>query len=154
MAQAMGSTAKAMAATNKQIKVEDIQATMASFEKESMKMDMAGEMMDDTLDSLFDDDEEAEDAVMSQILDEIGIEVSDKVWTAGLCVCVISYEFKGRTTFCCIYVHMLGKRMLVLSPARKIRGKIRRVTLHTILGTCQNFTSSGRNLSIPIETHF
>ena len=56
--------------------------------------------VDDTLDSLFDDDEEAEDAVMSQILDEIGIEVSDKVWTAGLCVCVISYKFKGRTTFC------------------------------------------------------
>jgi len=45
--------------------------------------------VDDTLDSLFDDDEEAEDAVMSQILDEIGIEVSDKVWTAGLCVCVL-----------------------------------------------------------------
>lgn len=49
MAQAMGSTAKAMAATNKQIKVEDIQATMASFEKESMKMDMAGEMSNDII---------------------------------------------------------------------------------------------------------
>ena len=44
MAHAMGSTAKVMAATNKQLKVEDIQRTMASFEKESTKMDMAGEM--------------------------------------------------------------------------------------------------------------
>ena len=49
MAQAMGSTAKAMAATNQQIKVEDIQATMSSFEKESMKMDMAGEMSNDII---------------------------------------------------------------------------------------------------------
>ena len=44
MAHAMGSTAKVMAATNKQLKVEDIQRTMANFEKESTKMDMAGEM--------------------------------------------------------------------------------------------------------------
>lgn len=35
--------------------------------------------VDDTLDSLFDDDEQEEDAVMSQILDEIGIEVNKKV---------------------------------------------------------------------------
>ena len=42
--------------------------------------------MDDTLDSLFDDDEEAEDAVMSQILDEIGIEVSDKVCAIWFCL--------------------------------------------------------------------
>ena len=44
MASAMGSTAKAMAATNKQLKVEDIQKTMMNFEKESTKMDLAGEM--------------------------------------------------------------------------------------------------------------
>ena len=118
MAQAMGSTAQVMGAMNKQLKVEDIQRTMASFEQESTKMDMAGEMskdiligmdtyiphthsysllslihtpsppssphthvhaVDDTLDSLFDDDEGEEDAVMSQILDEIGIEVNKKV---------------------------------------------------------------------------
>ena len=44
MAGAMGSTAKTMAAVNQQMKVEDIQKTMMNFEKESMKMDMAGEM--------------------------------------------------------------------------------------------------------------
>ena len=49
MAQAMGSTAQVMAATNKQLKVEDIQRTMASFEQESTKMDMAGEMSKDIL---------------------------------------------------------------------------------------------------------
>ena len=44
MAGAMGSTAKTMAAVNKQFKVEDIQKTMMNFEKESTKMDMAGEL--------------------------------------------------------------------------------------------------------------
>ena len=44
MAHAMGSTAKVMAATNKQMKLEDIQKTMANFDRESTKMDMAGEM--------------------------------------------------------------------------------------------------------------
>ena len=44
MAGAMGSTAKAMAATNKQINVQDIQKTMMNFEQETTKMDMAGEM--------------------------------------------------------------------------------------------------------------
>ena len=49
MAQAMGSTAQVMGAMNKQLKVEDIQRTMASFEQESTKMDMAGEMSKDIL---------------------------------------------------------------------------------------------------------
>ena len=44
MAGAMGSTAKTMAAVNQQLKVEDIQRTMMNFEKESAKMDTAGEL--------------------------------------------------------------------------------------------------------------
>lgn len=44
MAKAMGSTAAAMGAVNKQLKVEDIARTMQGFEKESAKMDLAGEM--------------------------------------------------------------------------------------------------------------
>ena len=44
MAGAIGATAKTMAAVNKQVKVEDIARTMQTFEKESTKMDMTGEM--------------------------------------------------------------------------------------------------------------
>ena len=44
MASAMGSTAKAMGAMNKQLKVEDIQKTMMNFDQESTKMELAGEM--------------------------------------------------------------------------------------------------------------
>jgi charged multivesicular body protein 2B len=84
MAGVMGSTAKTMAAVNKQLKVEDIQKTMMNFEKESSKMDTAGELMDDTMESLFDDDEAEEDAVISQVLDEIGIEVQQKLSGVGV----------------------------------------------------------------------
>lgn len=86
MAAAMGSTASAMAATNKQLKVEDIQRTMAGFEKESTKMELAGELMDDTLESVLggSDDDAEEDAVISQVLDEIGIEVSGKLSGVGV----------------------------------------------------------------------
>lgn len=44
MAGAMGATAKTMAAVNKQVKVEDVARTMQTFERESAKMDMTGEM--------------------------------------------------------------------------------------------------------------
>ncbi|XP_064404163.1 charged multivesicular body protein 2b-like [Halichondria panicea] len=86
MAAAMGSTAKAMGAMNKQMKVEDIQSTMMNFERESTKMDMAGELMDDTLDSLLagSDDEAEEDAVITQVLDEIGIDITRKLDGVGV----------------------------------------------------------------------
>ena len=44
MAGAMGSTAKAMGAVNKQMDIQGLQSTLQGFEKESTKMDMAGEL--------------------------------------------------------------------------------------------------------------
>ena len=49
MGKAMGQTAKTMGAMNKQIKLEDIQKTMQQFEKESTKMDMAGELSNELI---------------------------------------------------------------------------------------------------------
>lgn len=78
MAKSMGAAAKTMGAMNAQIKPEEIAKIMGQFEQESMKMDMSQEIMDDTLDSLFDDPEmEGEqDAIMAQVLDEIGLDVA------------------------------------------------------------------------------
>ena len=44
-------------------------------------MDMAGELMDDTLDSVLagSDEEEETEAVVGQVLDEIGIDISSKL---------------------------------------------------------------------------
>lgn len=44
-----------------------------------MKMSMKEEAMDDALDSIFGDNEEEEDAVVQQILDELGIESNAKM---------------------------------------------------------------------------
>ena len=44
MSSAMGQTAKAMGAMNKQVNLQDIQQTMQNFEKESAKMEMADEL--------------------------------------------------------------------------------------------------------------
>jgi hypothetical protein len=40
--------------------------------------------VDDAVESLFDDDEEEEDAVISQVLDEIGIDVQQKLSGVGV----------------------------------------------------------------------
>ena len=84
MAQSMGTATKAMGAMNKQMNVQDIAKTMQEFEKESTKMDMADEMMGDTLDDLLgaSDDEEEQDAIVNQVLDEIGIEITGKLAAA------------------------------------------------------------------------
>lgn len=81
LATTMGVTAKTMGAVNKELNPQGIMKTMQDFEKESMKMGMAEEIVDDTLSSVLDEsgDEEEQDAVVTQVLDEIGIEISGKM---------------------------------------------------------------------------
>ncbi|XP_065057082.1 charged multivesicular body protein 2b-like [Rhopilema esculentum] len=81
MAGSMQTATKAMGAMNKHISPEELARTLQEFEKESAKMDMSEEMINDTLESVFDEsgDEEEQDAVVSQVLDEIGIEISGKL---------------------------------------------------------------------------
>eukprot|EP00057_Strongylocentrotus_purpuratus_P029834 XP_779982.3 PREDICTED: charged multivesicular body protein 2b [Strongylocentrotus purpuratus] len=80
-AEAMGRTAKAMGAMNKQMDPQKMMKTMQQFEVESAKMEMKEEMMDDVLDDVLggSDEEEEQDAIINQVLDEIGIEVAGKL---------------------------------------------------------------------------
>lgn len=81
MAGAMSSTAKTMQAVNKKMDPQKTLQTMQDFQKENMKMGMTEEMINDTLDEIFDesgDEEECED-IVTQVLDEIGIEISGKM---------------------------------------------------------------------------
>ena len=50
------------------------------------KMEMTEEMMNDTLDDILadSDEEEEQDAIVNQVLDEIGIEISGKVKVESL----------------------------------------------------------------------
>jgi len=81
MAQTMKTTTGVMGQMNKQMNPQDMAKVMQGFERESAKMDMTGEMMEDTLDAALgeSDDEEESNQIMNQVLDEIGIEVKGKM---------------------------------------------------------------------------
>lgn len=81
MAQAMKGVTKAMATMNRQLKLPQIQKIMMEFEKQSEIMDMKEEMMNDAIDDAMgdEDDEEESDAVVSQVLDELGLTLTDEL---------------------------------------------------------------------------
>uniref|UniRef100_A0A3Q3W0J9 Uncharacterized protein n=1 Tax=Mola mola TaxID=94237 RepID=A0A3Q3W0J9_MOLML len=84
MAGAMATTAKTMQAVNKKMDPQKTLKTMQDFQKENMKMGMTEDMINDTLDEIFDEsgDEEESQDIVSQVLDEIGIEISGKMVSA------------------------------------------------------------------------
>jgi len=79
MAKAMIGVTKAMATMNKQLKLPEIQKIMMEFEKQSEIMDMKEEMMNDAIDDAMGDeaDEEESEAIVKQVLDELGLQISD-----------------------------------------------------------------------------
>jgi len=81
MAEAMKDTTKVMGNMNKMMKPQDVMKNMQAFERESAKLEMSEEMMNDTLDDILNEsgDEEEQDAIVNQVLDEIGIEISGKM---------------------------------------------------------------------------
>merc|ERR1712012_1524233 len=86
MAQAMKGVTKAMMNMNKQMKLPEIQKIMQEFEKQSEIMDMKEEMMSDVIDDALgdEDDEEESDAIVSQVLDELGLQLNDKIGDAPI----------------------------------------------------------------------
>uniref|UniRef100_A0AAR2J3E6 Charged multivesicular body protein 2Ba n=1 Tax=Pygocentrus nattereri TaxID=42514 RepID=A0AAR2J3E6_PYGNA len=70
-----------MQAVNKKMDPKKTLQTMQDFQKENLKMEMTEDMINDTLDEIFDesgDEEECQD-IVNQVLDEIGIEISGKM---------------------------------------------------------------------------
>ena len=86
MAEAMASTAKAMHKMNKAVDVPALNKMMAEFEKENAKTEIMQEIMGDTLDDAFADEntEEEEDAIVNQVLDEIGVSFGEELPEAAL----------------------------------------------------------------------
>lgn len=84
MANAMKGVTKAMGSMNKQMKLPEIQKIMMEFEKQSEIMDMKGEMMEDAIDDVMGDeeDEDESDAIVNQVLDELGLQLNDKLGDA------------------------------------------------------------------------
>ncbi|CAG9804092.1 unnamed protein product [Chironomus riparius] len=79
MAQAMKGVSKAMMNMNKQMNMPQIQQILHEFEKQSEIMDMKEEMINDVIDDAMEEegDDEESDAVVSQVLDELGLQLTD-----------------------------------------------------------------------------
>jgi charged multivesicular body protein 2A len=74
---------QAMASMNRGLNLPAIQRIMSEFEKESATMDMKEEMMSDAVDDVMDDEAEEEeeegDKILKEVLDEIGVDLSQQV---------------------------------------------------------------------------
>jgi charged multivesicular body protein 2A len=78
MTNAMKGCARTMGLMNKQMNLPQMQKIMKDFSQQSeimdMKEEMVGDMIDDTMGE--EGDEEEEDGLVSQVLDEIGLDMS------------------------------------------------------------------------------
>lgn len=85
MATAMKGVTTAMKRMNAKMNLPQIQKIMMDFERESEMMDMKEEMMGDAIDDAMEEegDEEESDQIVQQVLDEIGIDVSQSLPGAG-----------------------------------------------------------------------
>ncbi|KAF8803582.1 vacuolar sorting protein DID4 [Phlegmacium glaucopus] len=86
MADAMRGATRAMASMNRGLNLPSIQRIMNDFEKESSMMDMKEEMMSDAVDDVMDEEDEEEegDKILKQVLDEIGVDLSQQLTEAPI----------------------------------------------------------------------
>lgn len=78
----MSGVTKAMANMNRQLNLPQIQKILHEFEKQSEIMDMKEEMINEHIDDAMEDegDEEESDAVVSQVLDELGLQFRIRIF--------------------------------------------------------------------------
>lgn len=76
MASAMGNVVTIMAKMNQSMNLPAMQQVLMQFEMEHGKMEMTQEMMDDAMGDVLaaDDEEEQTDEIISQVMDELGLE--------------------------------------------------------------------------------
>ncbi|XP_065348801.1 charged multivesicular body protein 2b-B [Cloeon dipterum] len=81
VAGALKTTTKTMSSMNRVMNPQKIAEDVREFEKNAMKMGMTDELVNDTLDDILagSDEEEESDKIVTQVLDEIGIEMSGKI---------------------------------------------------------------------------
>lgn len=76
-----------MAAMNKGMNLPAIQRIMAEFDKENGTMDLKETMMSDAVDDVMDteleDEEEEGDKILKEVLDEIGVDLSQQVCSSS-----------------------------------------------------------------------
>jgi len=79
---------QAMSLMSRTMNLPQISKILQDFERESSAMDMKEEMMSDTIDDVMEDEgeteEEESDKILKQVLDEIGVSVSQQVSVISL----------------------------------------------------------------------
>jgi charged multivesicular body protein 2A len=81
MAMAMRGVTRALQSMNRQMNLPQISRIMQEFEKQSDMMDMKEDMMNEVIDDAMGDEEEEEetDAVVKQVLDELGVQLNQQL---------------------------------------------------------------------------
>lgn len=81
MASAMRGVTRAMGQMNRQINLPGLQQIMMDFERQSQIMEMKDEVIQDTMEDMWDDEGEEEETedIVNQVLDEIGIHLESEM---------------------------------------------------------------------------
>jgi 2-hydroxychromene-2-carboxylate isomerase len=74
MTEAMAKTAKTTAAMNKKMDPVKMQAQMREMGLQMQSADLNSEMMDETMDAMFEDDEGLSDDIVRETLEKIGVD--------------------------------------------------------------------------------
>lgn len=84
MAQAMKGVTKALTKLNKKVNMPGLQKIMTEFMKENEKSEITQEMIGDAIDDALEEDGTAaeEDALMGQVLDELGVSMGEGISNA------------------------------------------------------------------------
>ncbi|KAL9714886.1 ESCRT-III subunit protein did4 [Leucoagaricus gongylophorus] len=88
-----------MASMNRGLNLPQIQLIVTEFEKESSMMDMKEEMMSDAVDDVMDEEEDEEeegDKILKQVLDEIGVDLSQQLTDAPTGIATTSRTLADR----------------------------------------------------------
>ena len=83
MMQSMKGATGILGSMNRTMNLPALQRIAMEFEKENDIMDQRQEMMDDAIDDVTMEDEGAEDEVVEQVLEEIGVDLRQAVSTSG-----------------------------------------------------------------------
>merc|ERR1711879_416791 len=75
----MVASTQVMGKMNAQMNPQKVNKQMMNFARQNEKFEMTQEMMNDAMDDAFAVDSGEEDAVVNQVLDEIGIEINDQM---------------------------------------------------------------------------
>merc|ERR1719383_1370870 len=76
-----------------------VKKIMQEFEKQSEIMDMKEEMMSDVIDDALgdEDDEEESDAIVTQVLDELGLQLTDQITGLPVASGTVAATAKAKT---------------------------------------------------------